>query len=73
MFGDFSGRTVSRRTAQGFRQVFNVHQMDEDNAEHVVHTGMITAGVLLNSQNENERTTGVILSLGLLICYHAGK
>jgi hypothetical protein len=73
VFGDQSGRTVSLRTAHGFKSVFKCHDMHEDAAELIVHSGMLTAYYLLNSKNKNEQGSGVLLSLALLLCYQAGE
>ena len=73
MFGDSTGRTVSNRTAHGFKQVFNSPGMDEDTAEAIVHTGMAGAALLLRSPDEGHRATGLLLTLGLFICYQNGK
>lgn len=72
-FGDQTGRTISLRTAQGFKNVFKCDDMHEDVAELIVHSGMLAAYYLLNSKNKNEQGSGVLLSLALLFCYQAGK
>lgn len=72
LLGDQTGRTISNRTAQGFRNVFNTNQLDEGDAEHIVHIGMVTAGTLIRSNDEFQQTTGFLLSLTLFICYQAG-
>jgi hypothetical protein len=73
MFGDSSGRTVSHRTAQGVKHVFNAHHMHDDAAEDIVHAGMLGAAALLRSTNEEARATGALLSFVLLVCYQNGK
>lgn len=72
-FGDSSGRTVSRRTAHGFKSFFNANNMNDDTAEFIVHGGMIAAGRLLNSKNETGKSNGFLLSMALFLCYQAGK
>lgn len=72
-FGDESGRTVSSRTAHGFKEVFNCKNMDDDMAEFIVHGGMLSAGALMNSANENDKGSGTLLTLFLVLLYHAGK
>lgn len=72
-FGDQTGRTVSVRTADGFKNMFNCPEMDEDAAELIVHTGMVTAYTLLKSGKESDKGAGLLLSLGLLLCYQSGK
>lgn len=73
MLGDKSGRSVSHRTAQGFKNLFNATDIDEENAEHIVHVGMVTAGALLHSKDEGAKTTGALLSFALFLCYQVGK
>jgi hypothetical protein len=72
-FGDSTGRTVSTRTAHGFKNFFNAKNMDDDAAEFIVHGGMVAATKLLNSKKETERSNGVLLSLALFVFYQAGK
>lgn len=72
LLGDQTGRTISYRTAQGFRKVFNATQLNEEDAEHIIHIGMVTAGTLIRSKDESQQTTGFLLSLTLFICYQAG-
>lgn len=72
-FGDRSGRTVSRRTADGFKNFFNSNALDNDAAEFIVHGGMIAATKLLNSKKETDRSNGFMLSMALFLCYQAGK
>jgi|GEM_PF-1525393 len=72
-FGDMTGRTVTNRTAQGFKQVFNSPDMEEDTAEQIVHAGMAGAALLLSSPEEGHKATGALLSLALFICYQSGK
>lgn len=72
-FGDNSGRTVSLRTAHGFKNFFNAKSMDDDTAEFIVHGGMVAATTLLNSKNETDRSSGVMLSLTLFVFYQVGK
>lgn len=71
--GDTSGRTVSLRTAHGFKNLFNVKSMDDDATEFIVHGGMIAATKLLNSKKETDRSNGFMLSMALFLCYQAGK
>jgi hypothetical protein len=73
LLGDTTGRTVSRRTAHGFRRVFNTPDMHEDKAEGIVHGGMITTVVLLKSKDEGAKLLGLLLLLGLGALYLEGK
>jgi len=73
VLGDDSGRTVSTRTAHGFKSVFNSLDMGENEAEDIVHAGIGAAGLLLASKNEGAQAAGALLSFILLICYHSGK
>lgn len=72
-FGDNSGRTVSSRTAHGFKNFFNAKSMDYEAAEFIVHGGMVAATTLLNSKKETEKSNGLMLSLALFLFYQAGK
>ena len=72
-FGDNSGRTVSLRTAHGFKNFFNAKSMDDDAAEFIVHGGMVAATKLLNSKKETDRSKGFMLSMALFVFYQAGK
>ena len=72
-FGDTTGRTVSVRTAYGFMNLFKAHSVGPDGAEFIVHSGMVAAGALLKSKDEGAQIAGIVLSLALFICYHAGK
>jgi len=72
-FGDNSGRTVSTRTAHGFKNFFNAKSIDDEAAEFIVHSGMIAATTLLNSKKETEKSNGLMLSLALFLFYQAGK
>jgi len=72
-FGDNSGRTVSTRTAHGFKNFFNAKSMDDEAAEFIVHGGMVAATTLLNSKKETEKSNGLMLSLALFLFYQAGK
>lgn len=72
LLGDTSGRTVSRRTAQGFKDSFDLNISDND-AEHIVHGGMVTSALLLRSESQGARILGGFLALGLGVCYQNGK
>lgn len=72
-FGDRSGRSISLRSAHGFKKVFKAHDMSDDDAEHIVHGGMVAATYLLNSKDDGAKFTGVLLSFGLFIFYQEGK
>lgn len=72
-FGDSTGRTVSTRTAHGFKNFFNAKSMDDDAAEFIVHGGMVAATRLLNSKKEADRSNGFMLSMALFVFYQAGK
>jgi hypothetical protein len=72
-FGDTSGRTVSLRTAHGFKSFFNAKNMDDDAAEFIIHGGMVAATKLLNSKKETDKSNGFMLSMALFLFYQAGK
>jgi hypothetical protein len=73
LLGDKSGRTVSRRTTQGFKKAFDIKNMDDENTEDIVHAAMISTGLLLASKNDNAKIFGVLLLAGLIACYQIGK
>jgi hypothetical protein len=73
LLGDKSGRTVSRRTTQGFKKAFNLDKIDDEDAEDIVHAAMISTGLLLVSKNDNLKIFGALLLAGLFACYHNGK
>jgi hypothetical protein len=73
LFGDTTDRSVSLRTAQGFKRMFNCKSMDDDAAEFIVHSGMVVAYNQLNSKDKNNNGTGALLALGLFLCYQNGK
>lgn len=72
-FGDNTARTVSNRTANGFKNFFNAKSMDDDAAEFIVHGGMVAATKLLNSKKETDMSNGFMLSMALFVFYQAGK
>jgi hypothetical protein len=72
-FGDKSGRTVSRRTAQGLKKSLDIQHIDDDSAEHIVHAGMALSTILLKSKDETSNGIGILLFAGLLGCYLKGK
>lgn len=71
--GDRTGRSVSMRTAQGFKKLFKVDNMHEDTAEDIVHLGMIATASLVTSKNDNAKLLGLLLGIGLTICYLNGE
>jgi hypothetical protein len=71
-FGDKSGRSISMRTAQGFKNTFKLEEMHEDTAEDIVHAGMVASSFLIKSEDEGKKLIGFLLGLGLLYCYHNG-
>ena len=74
-FGDNSGRTVSRRTTHGFKKTLKLsdHNISDENAEHIVHGAMISSAVLLANKNKGAKITGLVIFVGLIGLYHAGK
>ncbi len=73
LFGDGSGRTVSRRTVHGFKRAFNINDLSDENAEHIIHSAMISTGLLLTSKKSNFNLLGLLLLIGLVACYQNGK
>ncbi len=71
-FGDETGRTVSMRSAHGFKNTFNLPHMDDNTAEDIMHAGMIGAGGLLSSRNDGAKAVGVLLLAALVCCYRNG-
>lgn len=73
ILGDESGRTVSRRTAHGFKSAFKLKEMEDDDAELIVHSAMVASGALLSTKNDGAKAAGLLLLLGLFACYQEGK
>jgi hypothetical protein len=73
LLGDYSGITVSRRTTIGFKRSFNINDLSNDEAEHIVHGAMIWTGFMLNSKNKNTNIFGILLLLALVVFYQSGK
>lgn len=73
LLGDRSNRTVSMRTANGFKNTFRLSDMDDNEAEDIVHSGMIASGLLLLAKNDGLKVCGLLLSFVLLVCYQNGK
>ncbi len=74
LLGDKSGRTVSMRTAHGFKNVFNLNdEMTDNTAEDIVHAGMLASVALLSSKNDGAKIGGLFLALSLAACYQNGK
>lgn len=73
LFGDETGRSVSLRTAHGFKDVFNLQNLDDDTAEDIVHGFMTLTPVLLTRKNDAANAVGVVLLAGLLGCFLAGS
>jgi len=71
--GDRSSRTVSRRTADGFRKSFKLNLMSGDDAEDIVHIMMILAPALLRQKSDFSKAIGILLFAGLVGCYAEGK
>jgi hypothetical protein len=72
-FGDKSDRSVSKRTAHGLINTFNLQNVDEELAEHIVHGGMLLTAGLLLSKNKNSVVVGIGILLLLIIIYWNGK
>jgi len=73
ILGDRSGRTVSMRTAQGFKKTIKLSEMSDNTAEDIVHTGMVASGALLISKNPKAKVAGLFLLLGLISFYQYGR
>lgn len=72
-FGDRTGRSISMRTAHGFKNTFNLNDMDDNTAEDIVHGIMTLTPVLLSKKNDAANAVGVLLLAGLVGCYLNGK
>lgn len=72
-FGDNSGRSISRRTAHGFKKGLSLHNVDDDSAEFIVHTGMVVSGILLKSKEDTSQGIGILVGAALLGFYLNGK
>ena len=70
--GDNSGRTVSRRTAQGLQKSLN-RPVSYNEAEDITHVGMVATAMMLKSENENVKFGGFLIGLGLVSLYQKGK
>lgn len=73
ILGDKSGRTVSRRTAHGFKNAFKLQNMEDDDAELIVHGAMVASGALISAKSDGAKAAGLLLLLGLFACYQEGK
>ncbi len=72
-FGDKSGRTVSTRTADGFKNTFNLQNMNDHDAEDIVHLSMTSTALLLSAKSDGAKACGVLLLAALFACYQNGK
>jgi hypothetical protein len=72
-FGDETGRSVSMRTAHGFKLAFNFHEMNDETAEDIVHVAMVAVPPLLKSKSDELNVVGILLILGLVGCYINGR
>ena len=72
-FGDTTGRTISRRTAHGLKRSLNLHHIDNDSAELIVHSGLVATGALLKSKSETSQGIGILLGAALWGLYQEGK
>jgi len=73
LFGDDTGRSISLRTAHGFKNAFSLDNLDDNAAEDIVHGFMLLTPVLLSRKNDAANAIGIVLLAGLLGCYLAGK
>ncbi len=71
--GDNSERSISLRTAHGFKDFFNLDKLDDDAAELIVHGGMTATILLLRSKKGGANAAGFLLLAGLLACYLKGR
>lgn len=71
LFGDTSGRTISRRTTHGFKETFDL-TIGDDVAEHIMHGGMAFSAYHLFSEFGN-RAAGFLSLITLIALYQNGK
>lgn len=71
-FGDRTGRSISRRTAHGFKDVTGLNITDRD-SEFLMHTVMIGTFLGLNSSKSQTRTAANVGLGALFLLYHAGR
>lgn len=72
-FGDTTGRSISMRTAHGFKRALKRKDMDDNTAEDIVHATMTLAPILLKQKNDAANGVGTLLIIALLGCYWNGK
>lgn len=70
VFGDCSERTVSQRTAIGFKRLLGL-SMSDQNAVHIVHVAMLGSAYLIFNK-EKQSVGGVGLVLLLTVAYQIG-
>lgn len=71
--GDQSGRTVSRRTAQGLKKTFELHHQSDEQAEEIAHAAMVATGVCLTSKYDDVKIVGGLLTIALVAFYQNGR
>ena len=75
LLGDSTGRTVSMRTAQGFKKSLNLNISDND-SEDIAHLLMIASVISLiyaSKNSDGAKVIGLILLIGLIFFYLEGK
>lgn len=72
LFGDKTGRSISRRTAHGFKNVTGL-KITSRESEVIMHGAMLASAAGLSSKNPTVRTLGGIGATALFLLYHAGK
>lgn len=73
ILGDTSGRTVSMRTAHGFKAATGLSNMHDDTAEDIVHGGMLLCFALFTSKNKNALGFAILAFIILVFFYQSGK
>jgi hypothetical protein len=73
MLGDRTGRTVTHRTTQGMKRMFDLPELSDDTGSHIVHVGMIAVPVLLTRKNPTARFIGFVILIFLFLWYQMGK
>lgn len=71
--GDYTDRTVSMRTAHGYKRAFNRHDIDDNTAEDIVHLIMTAAPILVSQKNDGAKAVGILVFAALFGLYQQGR
>ena len=73
LFGDTSGRSISRQKADGLIRATGWHDLHPDAAVNIVHVTMGVAAATLSSNNRGANIVGGALLAALVACYQIGR